>query len=159
MKKTDHSFYLVLHNLRSAHNVGAIFRTADAAGVSKIIISGYTPVPIDKYNRVNKEIKKTALGAENYLNWKKISNLSNYLKELKNKKFSILALEQSSKSIDYRLAKIKTQTALIVGNEKIGLDRRLLNHCDLVLEIPMKGKKESLNVATAVGIALFGIIN
>lgn len=159
MTKADYNFYLILHNLRSAHNVGAIFRTADAAGVSKIIISGYTPAPIDKYNRVNKEIKKTALGAENYLNWKKINNLSNYLKKLKNKKFSILALEQSPQSIDYRLAKIKTQTALIVGNEKIGLDRRLLNHCDLIVEIPMKGKKESLNVATAVGIALFSLVN
>ncbi len=159
MTKVDQNFYLILHNLRSAHNVGAIFRTAEAAQISRIVLSGYTPAPTDKYGRVNKEIKKTALGAENYLNWEKVCSLGDYLRQLKNDKFSILALEQSSESVDYRAVSIKGSTVMIVGNEKTGLDRRILNYCDLILEIPMKGKKESLNVATAVGIALFRLID
>lgn len=158
MKK---DFYLILHDVRSAYNVGSIFRTADAIGVSKIYISGYTPSPADGKKiykaRAEKMIAKTALGAQNYVSWKKIKNISKLIKDLKNQKVEIVALEQNPKSVNYAYFKPKLPLALIVGNEPLGIDKKVLDQCDAILEIPMRGKKESLNVAVAVGIAGYEI--
>ncbi len=160
---------LILHNVRSAHNVGAIFRTAEAAGVRQIYLTGYTPAPFDRFGSprslgeagwVDKEIAKTALGAEKILDWQSFKNLTPLLKKLQAneaKKLTLIALEQSEKSIDYRKVKIVGPTAIIVGNEVTGLSPAILKHCDLVAEIPMHGRKESLNVAVATGIFLFQI--
>ena len=149
---------LILHNLRSAHNVGAIFRTAEAAGVAKIYLTGYTPAPRDRFGRPSKEIAKTALGAEQILPWEKVEEIEKILNQLSASNCQIIALEQDKKSIDYREIKLSDKTALIVGNEVTGIEPEVLAKCDQIAEIPMKGKKESLNVAVATGVALFRFV-
>lgn len=149
--------FLILHDIRSAHNVGSLFRTADAAGVEKIFLTGYTPAPRDRFNRVNKEIRKTALGAEETVSWEKCS-WSQCLAFLRTHKVPLLALEQDDRAISYQNIRVKPPFALIVGNEVAGIPAEILDECDEVIEIPMKGKKESLNVAVAGGIALFSLL-
>lgn len=146
---------LILHNLRSAQNVGALFRVADAVGVSKIYLTGYTPAPLDRFGRPNKEVAKTALGAENYIEWEVSKSISRLINNLKASSYKLFALEQSKKSVDFRKVKIKGPTAVIAGNEIRGVSKSILDRCDLTAEIPMRGRKESLNVAVAASIVLF----
>lgn len=150
---------LILHNLRSGHNVGSIFRTADGVGVSKLWLTGYTPSPVDQFKRMNGEITKTALGAEQTVEWEKRENVLGLIKDLKNSGYQIWALEQSNKSVDYRKVKLTGKAALIVGNEVGGVEQEILNLCDKIIEIPMRGQKESLNVAVATGVTVFRLIN
>jgi tRNA G18 (ribose-2'-O)-methylase SpoU len=150
---------LILHNIRSNHNVGSIFRTADAVGVSKIYLDGYTPAPIDRFGREVGEISKTALGAEKNIEWEKTDNIFDLIKKLKKEKFLIIGVEQSKKSVDYKKVEIKKKVAFIFGNEVDGLSNEILNECDIVAEIPMKGKKESLNVSVSAGVVLFRVLN
>jgi len=156
--KEKKEIFLILHNIRSTYNVGSIFRTGEAAGVSKIYLSGYTPAPEDKFKKENKMILKTALGAEKLIPWEKVSGTTKLLAKLKKERVEIVALEQSGKSIDYRKFKPKNKTALILGNEVRGISKSVLNKCDKIIEIPMKGQKESLNVSVAIGVALFELI-
>ena len=153
---------LILHNLRSAQNVGAIFRIADAVGIREIYLTGYTPAPVDRFGRPNRAILKTALGAEKFVEWEAHKNISVLISKLQaneaKKPMKLIALEQSSKSINYKKVKIKGLTAIIVGNEVRGLNLAILKKCDTVAEIPMRGRKESLNVAVACGIFLFQIV-
>lgn len=144
---------LVLHNIRSRYNVGSIFRTADCAGVNKIYLCGITPKP------PHSKISKVALGAEEYVAWEECRQTGRVIDKLKNKGYQILALEQSNKSINYSKFKPKFPAALILGAEVTGLSARLLNKCDKIIEIPMCGQKESLNVSVACGISIFQIIN
>ncbi len=147
---------LILHNIRSAYNVGSIFRTADAAGVSKIYLCGISPTP--------KEIKvlKTSLGAEKTVPWEYYKQTWRLLEKLKKQGCQIIALEQGRGSVDYRKFKPNPPAggplALVVGHERKGLSKKILSYADKIIEIPMHGKKESLNVAVATGIALFKII-
>jgi len=150
---------LILPDIRSAYNVGSIFRTADAVGVSKIYLSGYTPPPRDQFKRENKMILKTALGAEKLIPWEKTLNTAKLITKLKKEGVEIVALEQSEKSIDYRKFKPKKKIALILGSEVQGISKPILDKCDKIIEIPMQGKKESLNVSVATGVALFRIFN
>jgi tRNA G18 (ribose-2'-O)-methylase SpoU len=149
---------LILHNIRSNHNVGSIFRTADGAGVSKIYLTGYTPAPLDQFKRVNAEIAKTALGAEESVVWEKQEDIVTLISELKKLGYKVWALEQNDKSVDYREVKLTSKTALIVGNEVGGVEPEVLNLCDQIIEIPMRGSKESLNVAVATGVAIFRLL-
>lgn len=151
--------FVILYDLRSTHNVGSIFRTADTAGASKIYLTGYTPSPVDRFGRERKDVAKTALGAEKIIPWEAHQNINGLIKELKEKKFTIIAVEQSPRSVDYKKVKIKNKTAIILGNEVTGLPVNILKNCDIVAEIPMKGKKESLNVAVAAGVFLFRVLN
>lgn len=153
---------LILHNLRSTQNVGAIFRTAEAAGVTNIYLTGYTPAPVDRFGRLNRAVLKSSLGAEKLVKWKKIQNISRLLSKLKANSlpdgeagYKLIALEQDSNSISYKKVKIKSPAAIILGNEVTGLSKSILKQCDIVAEIPMHGKKESLNVSVATGIFLF----
>jgi 23S rRNA (guanosine2251-2'-O)-methyltransferase len=148
---------LALHNIRSVYNVGAIFRTADAVGVSKIYLCGYTPAPIDRFGRARKDVAKAALGAEKTVAWESVLEIEDLISKLKKEKFEVLALEQSENSINYKKAKIKTKNLLILGEEVIGIEKEILKKCDQILEIPMKGEKESLNVSVAAGVALFSL--
>ena len=147
----------ILHNIRSLHNVGSIFRTADAVGVEKIYLCGITPGPVDRFGKVRPQIAKVSLGAERTVPYEKVSSVVDMIKRLKKEKYKILALEQSPRAISYQ--KFKTQKgkryALIVGNEVKGLPKIILKKADTVLKIQMFGKKESLNVAVAFGIAAF----
>lgn len=150
--------HLLLHNIRSTHNVGAIFRTADATGVKKIYISGYTPAPIDRFGRSRPDISKASLGAEKTVEWENISDIKNLIKSLKKGRFNIVGVEQDKRSIDFRKSKVKGNALIIVGNEVDGIDKDTLDLCDQILEIPMLGQKESLNVSVATGIVLYALI-
>lgn len=147
-----------LHNVRSAHNVGSMFRTADAAGVSRAFLSGYTPQPLDRFGRAQKDIAKTALGAETYIPWEYAKTPASILMRLKKEGWQIVAVEQASNSVDYRTFVPTKKTVFLFGNEVRGVSPALLRACNQVLEIPMRGRKESLNVSVTVGIILFEAI-
>ena len=138
--------------------MGSIFRTADGAGVTKLWLTGYTPAPLDQFKRVNSEIAKTALGAEQSIEWEKRENIITLIKELKKLDYKILALEQANNSVDYKQVKLEGKTVLIVGNEVEGVEPEVLNLCDQIIEIPMHGSKESLNVSVATGVAVFKLL-
>ena len=159
---------VLLHNIRSTHNVGSVFRTSDALGVTKIYLSGYTPTPIDRFGKPRRDIAKVALGAEKTIPWEYVSNPESLIKRLKNplslklrrgkEKYQIISLEQSKNSVDYKKIKVKYPVLFVVGNEVDGISKELLSLSDIVAEIPMKGDKESLNVSVAFGVALFRIL-
>lgn len=151
-------FFLVLLNIRSLHNVGAIFRTADCLGVKKIYLTGYTPGPFDIFGKLRKDFAKTALGAEKYIEWERAKNAGVLIKRLKKDKMQIIALEQSESSIDIKEFKPRGKLALILGNEVKGIPKSILKKCDKIVEIPMRGKKESLNVSVAAGIAIYALL-
>ncbi|MDP3957251.1 MAG: TrmH family RNA methyltransferase [bacterium] len=159
--KKNRELVLIIHNVRSAYNVGALFRTADGAGVKQIFLIGYTPAPPKKnapyLTRAEKELVKTALGAEKSVLWKKSVSLRRVLTDLRKEGFVIVALEQCEKSVDFRKYVPKSDVALILGNEVRGIDAKILKRCDAIIEIPMHGKKNSLNVSVAGGIALYQI--
>jgi len=142
---------VILDNIRSRENVGSIFRTADAAGVSKIYLCGITPTP------PHEKISKTALGAENYISWEYHAKAGNLLQKLKikNQKLKIVALEQTKQSQNLFKYKPRFPLVLVLGNEVKGLPQSILKKCDKKISIPMYGKKESLNVAVAFGVAAY----
>jgi len=157
MKNTESSV-LILPDIRSAINVGAIFRTADAVGINKIYLVGCTPRPTDQYGRIQKDITKSALGAETWIQWEYIEKILPLINKLKKDGYEIVALEQDKNSIDYRKYKKPNKLAFILGSEVKGLDKKILKNCDKIVEIPMYGKKESLNVSVACGVSLFRIL-
>lgn len=154
---------LISHNLRSAHNIGSLLRTADGLGINQIFLSGYTPYPKSKEeerlphiaNKVDKLISKTALGAEKTTNWQNISDIFDLIKKLKVQGYSICALEQSENSIKITEFEPAQKVAVIVGREVEGVEPEILNLCDYILEIPMFGAKESFNVVQAAAMALY----
>ena len=148
---------VLLHNIRSAHNVGSIFRTADGAGIGKLYLSGYSPQPIDQFGRPQPHIKKTALGAEKNIPWEYQKNPYAIIAALGESGWQIVGVEQDTRSIDYRSFTLKKPTLFVLGNEVLGMSPALRKKCDTLLEIPMHGKKESLNVSVAAGIILFSI--
>jgi len=150
---------LILHNIRSVINVGAIFRTADAIGISKIYLTGYTPAPIDRFKRKRQDFAKAALGAEETVIWEQTKNPVSLVQRLKKDGFKIVALEQSSNSTDYKKVNYSSSMAILVGNEVLGVPSEILDVCDVVAEIPMCGQKESLNVSVATGIFLFRVLD
>lgn len=149
----NRKFYLILPDIRSCHNVGAMFRTADAFGVDKIFLVGYTPHP------PKPQIDKVALGAEKCVEWEGRDDLKKLIKKLKKGNFKIIGLEKTKKSEEIEKFKneIKeiSDLALVVGNEVDGVKSGILKLCDHVVHIPMMGKKESLNVSIAAGIAMY----
>ena len=146
-------FILVLPNIRSGHNVGAIFRTADGAGVNKLYLTGYTPCP------PHMQVDKVSLGAEKWMPWEYRKQPGKLLKELKQMGYTIVALEQTKTSQNIFKWKSKFPLVLVLGNEKTGVPKSLLQYCDASIEIPMHGKKNSLNVSVAAGIAMYLIKN
>lgn len=150
---------LILNDIRSVHNVGAIFRTADAIGIDKIYITGYTPAPFDRFGRKRNDISKAALGAEKTVDWEYEESVETLIASLKEKGYTLLALEQSKDSIDYKKFEVNTDVAILLGNEVYGVSKELLEEVDVVLEIPMMGKKESLNVSVATGILLYRLFD
>lgn len=159
MKKKKQENILILHNIRSVQNVGAMFRTADATGINKIYLTGYTPTPLDRFGRKRRDLAKSALGAEEYINWESKKSLPALIVNLKKQSFEVIAIEQDQHSINYRRVKLKSKNAFIVGAEVTGIPANILKQCDIIAEIPMRGKKESLNVSVALGVALFRILN
>ncbi|MFH1444758.1 MAG: RNA methyltransferase [Candidatus Peregrinibacteria bacterium] len=139
---------LLAHNIRSLWNVGSLFRTCDAFGVQKLILTGYTAVP------PRREISKTALGAEEHVVWEHCEDPKKAILKLKKQGYTIVALEQARGAVDLKQFKSPSKVCLIAGHEVLGVPKELLKLCDAIVHIPMHGKKESLNVAVAAGIAL-----
>lgn len=152
---------VVVHNIRSTHNVGSIFRTCEGFGVSKIILSGYSPYPkldVDgrlphMYSKITSQIHKTALGAEDLVPFTYQEHLD--LTSLRNEGYRIVGLEQDKKSITLDKYITPGKLALILGEEVSGISDDILSQCEDLVEIPMRGKKESFNVSVATGIALY----
>lgn len=149
MTKKTNKFYLILPNIRSCHNVGAMFRTADAFGITKLFLVGYTPAP------PKPQIDKVALGAEKWVPFETCKTLKPLIKKLKKQGVKVLALEKSDESVDIAQAEISGDIALIVGNEVEGVEDEILSLCDKVVHISMYGQKESLNVSIAAGVAMY----
>lgn len=154
---------IIAHNIRSTHNVGAIFRSSEGFGVKKIILSGYTPYPkliIDPrlphiYEKLTSQIRKTALGAEELVpfEYTELPPLNN----LKSAGYRIVGLEQADRSVPLENYKAPEKLALLVGEEVHGIEQEYLDQCEDIIEIRMVGKKESFNVSVAAGIALFAL--
>lgn len=147
--------------MRSIHNVGSVFRTADALGIEKVYLCGITPMPVDELRRPRQQFIKVSLGAEQSVAWEKVKNAHTLLKDLKAKGHTIFALEQNTHSLPYHELKLSSlefeRSVLVVGNEVKGLPASVLRHADTILEIPMAGRKESLNAAVAFGIVAFAL--
>ena len=163
---------VVLDNIRSCYNVGAILRTAEGFGVEKVILSGYTPRVHDENllphlrDKLDREIHKTALGAEDMLDIYSSGDIFSDLSEYKKQGWQIVGLENNIQ--DSRLIKLNElglgekmseKVVLVLGEEVNGIDEKLYDLMDLFIEIPMKGKKESFNVSVAAGIAMYGIMS
>ena len=140
---------VVLNNIRSLHNVGTIFRTADGAGVAKIWLCGITGYPPQS------GIAKTALGAENHVSWEYREDVIGLIKELKNQGYQIVLLEQMHGSVAHDAFKAKSPVCLVIGNEITGIVEELEKLSDAAIEIEMDGIKNSLNVAVAFGVAVY----
>ncbi|HUZ93175.1 MAG TPA: TrmH family RNA methyltransferase [Candidatus Paceibacterota bacterium] len=154
------SIIVVLHNIRSLHNVGSIFRTADAAGISKLYLCGVTPSPVDRFGKFIPQFAKVSLGAEAYVPWEKAKSAAAVIAKLKKDGYRIFAIEQAKGAVPYnesRITKNESRVALVFGNEVNGLPQSVLRHADKILEIPMHGRKESLNVSVAFGIVAFAL--
>jgi 23S rRNA (guanosine2251-2'-O)-methyltransferase len=144
---------VVLENIRSAYNVGSVFRTADAFLIEAIYICGYSAQP------PHKEIKKTALGAENTVSWKHFTDATEAIAQLKNEQYEVYAVEQVENSISLEKLKPGNQKiAVVFGNEVKGVEQSTIQLCDGSIEIPQLGMKHSLNIATAAGVVLWEIV-
>lgn len=150
----------VLDNIRSVYNVGSIFRTANAVGIEKIILCGITPTPLDKKGLRRKDFAKVALGAEDTVAWEYVESTREALKGLHKEAFYTIAIEQSETSVDYKSVDVegKENIVFVIGSEVDGVIKEVLDRCDVIAEIPMKGTKESLNVTIAFGIAVYSIL-
>ncbi|MBX4188838.1 TrmH family RNA methyltransferase [Candidatus Saccharibacteria bacterium] len=154
---------LIVHNVRSAHNVGSILRTADGLGVDTVYLSGYTPYPSQKDDdrlphiraKIEARIHKTALGAEKTIFWKHASEIEPVLADLRRRGFEIVALEQTEAATPISGLSGWHKLALIVGSEVGGLEKSVMNMTDRQIMIPMSGSKESFNVAIAAAIAIY----
>lgn len=143
---------VILENIRSLHNVGSVLRTADGAGWDKVVLGGYTGCPPDR------RIEKVSLGAEEFIKWEPCESVPDYATQLHKEGFEIVALEQTPKSEDLFETNFENKNiALIVGNEVEGVTSESLEVCDRHVEIPMQGRKSSLNVSIAAGIAMYEI--
>ncbi len=143
---------VVLDNLRSAFNVGSIFRTSEGAGVDRIHLCGITPYP------PHPKLEKTARGATSLVAWSHHVDPMEAVQVLKTDGYHLMALELTDRSVDYRRLPYTPPIAIILGHEVAGVTRPVLEAADAILEIPMRGRKNSLNVATAAGIVLFEIL-
>jgi tRNA G18 (ribose-2'-O)-methylase SpoU len=144
-------FYVICDNIRSLENIGSIFRTSDALGVSKIFLCGISGKP------PHHKISKTALGAEETIPFEYHKQIGRLINKLKKEGVEIIALEQDKKAIEYTKLKPQFPLALIIGNEVDGISKKILNKCDKIIFLPMSGEKESLNVSVAFGIAGYEI--
>lgn len=150
----------MLENIRSAYNVGAIFRTADGAGVSKLLLVGYTPTPIDRFGRTQPEIAKTSLGASTEIPWEHHQSSQAALAALQADGFQVVVIEQAATSQTLPRFVVPAKVVYVFGNEVEGVQEETQAQADAIVDIPMLGTKESLNVSVAAGIVLYhGMVN
>ena len=161
--KLMRSVILIAHNVRSTHNVGSLLRTADGLGIEKVYLTGYTPYPHRESDdrlphlarKIDAQIHKTALDAEHLVSWEHSQELTPIIEKLRSEDFQIAALEQAPNSVKSTTFHAPDRIALIVGREVEGIEPEVLTMCDVVIEIPMQGKKESFNVAAAAAMMLY----
>lgn len=166
MANRKRKIVVVAHDVRSAHNVGSLLRTADGLGVEEVIFSGYTPYPQSNNDgrlphiakRVNAQIHKTALGAEDNVKWQKTDKLAVLLSKYENRGYEVAALEQTKRAMNLDKFRPPPKIVLVVGNEVNGLEPVLTNRVAIHLQIPMRGKKESFNVSVAAAIAIYYLL-
>ena len=152
---------VILDNIRSVANVGSVFRTADALDVERIYLTGITPAPVDVFGKIRPEMTKVSLGSESHVPWEKKISALKVIAALASNGYRVLAVEQSARSVPYyrvRIGKNSAKVAIVLGSETKGLSSRMLACADGILEIPMRGIKESLNVSVAFGIVAFHLI-
>lgn len=150
---------VILYNIRSTHNVGSIFRTADGAGVRRVWLVGTTPAPIDRFGRKRADIAKVALGAEETVPWEHVDDMGALIGKLRQEGMQVVAVEQDPRSVPYHTYRPQGPTALVLGAEVEGLPQEVLDQCDAIIEIPMRGSKESLNVSVAAGVVLYALVS
>ena len=154
---------VLLHNVRSAHNVGSIFRTADGAGVKKLYLCGITPSPLDRFKKVLPGFAKVALGAERFVAWEHIPLAVEAVDRLRKEGFFILVLEQAPGAVALKKGALRLRKrkkiAVVIGAEIEGVSQEIVNTADMVMKIPMRGKKESLNVSVAFGIIAYALVD
>lgn len=143
---------ILLDNIRSVLNVGSIFRTANGLGVQKIILCGITPTPLDKKGEKRKDFAKVALGSEEGIAWEYKIDALETVKEYLALGFRVISLEQDERSVDYKEVSTNVDTVFVVGSEVDGVQKEILTVSDTIVEVPMLGLKESLNVTIAFGI-------
>ena len=157
------SIVLIAHNIRSTHNVGSLLRTAEGLGIREVFLTGYTPYPKSENDarlphlaqKLHRQIHKTALGAEDHVQWKHAEDIFEVLISLKTTGFTVAAVEQAANSTALQTFMVPEKIALLVGREVEGIEPAVLEKVDHILEIPMSGHKESLNVAQAAAMALY----
>lgn len=157
MQKEEKYTAVALYNVRSAYNVGSIFRTADGAGVDEVFLIGYTPTPVDRFGRAVGEIHKTALGAEQSVPHRYFPNEAEFYHHLQEQHIDIAVVEQHARAQNYTTYTPGARVCYVFGNEIDGVPDALCEKADAVIEIPMHGAKESLNVSVSVGVILFGL--
>ena len=156
---------LIVHDIRSCHNVGSLLRTAEGLGVSIVYFTGYTPYPAKPKDtrlphitaKLTSQISKTSLGAELSQRWQNHDDLNELLATLKNDGYSLVALEQAPNAIPLHRYKAPDKLALLIGREVEGIEPALLDQMDAVIQITMQGQKESFNVVQAAAMALYQI--
>jgi len=157
------SLVLIAHNIRSTHNVGSLLRTADGLGLETVYLTGYTPYPLTANDerlphlsqKIDNQIVKTALGAEKSMNWQHVAEITPLLNQLRNDGYQIAGLEQAAGAIKLPDYQPPQKCAIIVGREVEGIEPEVLKLADTIVEIPMLGAKESLNVVQAAAMALY----
>lgn len=158
----DKKLVIILHNIRSAYNVGAIMRSVDGAGADRLYLTGYTPSPADEdkdaLTKADKMIAKTALGAEMLVPWERRQSLDDLMAGMRQDGYTLAALEKIDGAIDISEYEPSFPLALILGHEVDGVPAEVMADCDVVLSIPMRGQKQSLNVAVAAGIAMYELL-
>lgn len=154
---------IIAHNLRSTHNVGSLLRTADGLGVKSVYLTGYTPFPQSQNDerlphvsqKITRQIHKTALGAEKFIAWEHFTDIDTAIEQLRAEGFMIAALEQAADAISLPQLTVPSHLAIIIGREVEGIETEVLKRADIILSIPMLGKKESFNVVQAAAMALY----
>lgn len=157
------SIVLIAHDIRSTHNVGSLLRTAECFGVKHVYFTGYSPYPISAGDerlphiaeKLTRQIHKTSLGTESMVNWSHENDVLLLIAQLKESGFTVTGLEQHQKSVLLSAFTPPEKIAILVGREVEGIAQQLLERCDVIVEIPQFGKKESLNVVQATAIALY----
>ncbi|MDQ3065417.1 MAG: TrmH family RNA methyltransferase [bacterium] len=154
---------IIAHDMRSTFNVGSLLRTSEGMGIKKVYLTGYTPYPKMSGDsrlphliaKLDKQINKTALGAEHYLDWEYNENIFTVIDKLEEQKYKVAALEQSNTALELHKFSPPNKFALILGNEVSGISEEILNSVKLHLSIPMQGRKESFNVVIAAAMAMY----
>ncbi|RTK93735.1 TrmH family RNA methyltransferase [Candidatus Saccharibacteria bacterium] len=154
---------VVAHNMRSTHNVGSLLRTAEGLAVEQVYLTGYTPYPVVAHDerlphltaKLDKQISKTALGAEQYVDWHQEADIHTVITHLRGEGYQIIGLEQTPTSMPLQTMQAPDKVALLLGREVEGLEQEVIDLCDVCVEIPMLGQKESYNVVQAAAMALY----